>query len=144
MLPEDLVVEEVYDKHNGGLEERRQKGIKPTGHDNVPHVNTNTRPMPCSIIVTVITFNGQPHWVVIKFPNMSGATHVRIPRTSSTRTSKVRPAPIVTLFTVIGLQYLFVQDTWWLPAWTAMAMAAMSANMRAIFTPEAMDEVCWK
>ena len=126
---------------------RHLQRITSNNDGNVHAVTSTTRSIPCSRIATPATPNGklQVHVTIVPSDtNMSNTPYVSVLRTLSTWMSTVRPTPITSPSTMIGLQYLFVQDTVRLLALAVMTIAAMSANMRAIFTPEAMDEACWK
>ena len=142
MLPADLVVEEVYSRQYGGSRGDLQQ-MEPNTDIIVPAVTSTSRSTPCSRTATPVTPKGKPQENMTSFLSKSGTAIVSVLRILSKRTPAVRPTPITTPFTVIGLQYLFVQDTVWLPACTAMAMVAMKANMatmRAIFALEAIEK----
>ena len=136
MLLEDLVVEEVY-KHNSAPRANLPR-IQRNNDGKVHAVTSTTRSTPTSRNATAVTSSGQLQVPTTPFLSMFGTTNVSVSRTLSTGTSTVRFTPTTTPFTLIGLQNWFVQDTLRLLAWTAMAIAAMSANMRAVFAPEAI------
>lgn len=106
-------MEGVYDKHSVRLTPSvpRIPRIVFNNDDRVLPTTFSTRLKFTSTITTAVTSDGHLKTFKVTTPNMLGTRHLSSLRTSSTRTFTVALTPIRTPFTVIGLQYWFVQDT---------------------------------